>query len=343
MLSELTAPVTKHPAEILCTLITEERKKNLERNIVRYPRKNPIASDIGDCTRQIVHSVLDWDKRSPFDAHGIARMEVGNQREREIVKELMDLGMKIVDGQQSFQIKDPKGRILLSGRIDFKIEYERMRVPVEVKSMAPHIWNSINSLADFEKKSYLRKYTHQLMSYLYHNNMEAGLFLLDDCLGHWKFIFVPLDYEKTELILRRLELAVNHIDAKTYPDRIEYSSEICGKCAFNHVCLPIENITTSGDFLEDGELEALMERRESLKLMAKDYEELDEQIKDRFLKREKVIVGNPPRFIVTGKERSRTSYATALLPKEDLEKIKQTTTFWATKIEPVVLGQEAKA
>src|SRR3990167_2007396 len=232
MLNEVNAPVTKHPAEVLCTLITEERKKNLERNATRWPRKNPIASDIGDCDRQIVHGVLDWDKRTAFDADLLARFKVGDQREKEIIKDLMDTGFKVVDTQQSFEVKDSKGRQIITGRIDLKISHNGVRIPVEIKSMAPNIWNSVKSMEDFKKKPHLRRYIRQMQIYLYANNIDAGIFILDNCMGAWKPIFVPLDYEETELILKRLELAVNHIQAKTYPDRIEYSSSICGNCPF---------------------------------------------------------------------------------------------------------------
>src|SRR3990167_685122 len=47
----------------LCDEILRRRTESLERRIEKYPRNNPIASDIGECGREMVLSILHWEER----------------------------------------------------------------------------------------------------------------------------------------------------------------------------------------------------------------------------------------------------------------------------------------
>src|SRR3990167_1506257 len=156
--------------EELATLIPQKRAEKLQTRITSWPRKNLIASDIGECDRYMAYSVLDWEKRQPHDTNLQARFDVGNQVEDSVIRELGDIGFKVVENQSPFEVKDKNGKTLVSGRIDGKILHNGRRVPFEVKSLNPNVFQQLNSIEDFDKKPWLRRYVRQMQVYLYANN-----------------------------------------------------------------------------------------------------------------------------------------------------------------------------
>jgi CRISPR/Cas system-associated exonuclease Cas4 (RecB family) len=269
--------------EKLVNEIVERRKQYLLSKIKRYPVNNFRASDIPDCDRYMVHSILNWDERTLYDEWLQATFDRGNAEEKQVIIDLMTLGFEFIHQQMPFEIKNRASEVICRGHIDGKILWEGKAIPCEIKSMNINTFNSLNSIEDFTKKPLHRKYLRQMQLYLFGNNEEAGVFILTDLQGHYKFIVVILSYEECEWILKRLEKNWEFVKNREYPDRIEYSDKICGRCAFSHLCLP-EVKHEGSQMIENEILEGKLERREELKKLADEYETLDDEIKEPFKK-----------------------------------------------------------
>lgn len=270
-------------SEALAFDIQERRKQSLKSRINISPRRNPIMSDIGECERQMVYAITDWDKRPPHDENLQARFDAGNLQEREIISELTKLGYDVSLSQMPVEIKHKDGSVLASGRIDGFIKYHGVKIPIEIKSMNPAVFDGIETVEDLQKKPYLRKYIRQLMLYCYGNNIEEGLFILTNCLGAIKAVPITLDYGECEAILKKLESVHEHLKNKTQPDRIPYREEICGWCPFAMICLA-DVVRTEAEVLTNDDLLMRLEQRESLKEASSQYDRVDKSIKDEIKK-----------------------------------------------------------
>jgi hypothetical protein len=292
-------------AAALAQEIIDRRKKELAGRINHYQRKNSILSDIGECERQMVYSVLDWDKKPLHDEELQARFDIGNLFEREIVRDLLGLGFSVNHAQMPVEILGRGGVKIATGKIDGFIQYEGKKIPIEIKSMNPNVFNSINSVEDFNKKPWTRKYLRQLQLYLFGNNCEEGLFICTDCLGHWKLFPLYLDLGECEALLQRLERVYAAIQSKTYPDRITYDQSLCGKCPFSVICLA-DIINKPADFIDNPALEADLDRHEELKPMASEFDALHDKIKGTFKGIEKAVVGT--KYLIQMIPSQRTTY-----------------------------------
>ncbi len=307
----------------LCKEIAERREKRLQSKITAWPRKNVIASDIPWCTRQGVYAITHWDKRKPHDTRLQARFDKGKQEEENALRELGELGFEVVEREIPLP-KDMQDRYGITGRIDCKVLYRGKRIPTEVKSMHPMFFDKFDTLDDLKSDLFTSRYVRQLTIYLLATNEEEGMFLITDCLGHWKLIPCPLDYQEAEHCLQVAEEINAAVAAKTLPDRIPYDDEICGKCAFIQECLPDLEARARAGFEDDPEAEQdfqkRLERRETLQEGAKEYERLDKEIKDEFKQRYAerdiriLMVGD---FTVSCKSQVRTFYE---IPDEDKPK-----------------------
>lgn len=311
-------------SEKLADQIIERRRAELKKQITSYQRKNLILSDIADCDRYLAYSVLEWDKRPLHDEDLQARFNAGRMWEREAIRELEGLGYEIILSQQPVQIKNRKGDVIATGKIDgfvvFEHEGKKIQVPIEIKTMQPNIFNTIKGSEDFQKRPYLRKYPRQLMLYMFGNNTDEGLFLLLDGLGRWKLLPLALDYGACEWLLQRIERTHEAIQAKQFPDRIPYDSQICGKCAFSHICLP-DVLNKAADMIDNPDLEADIARHEEIKPIAAEYDQLHNTIKETFKGIEKAMVGT--RFLVQNIPSARTTYELPADVEQQIDELKK--------------------
>ena len=288
--------------------IVAARKNKLESQRAVYPRNTFIASDIVGCDRYMVYSVLNWQDRQALDGAVLARLEEGRRHEKQIIAELLELGFEVIEGQKPFEIKNRSGEIICRGKIDGILRDGKNKYPFEIKTMNPNVFNSVSSLDDFNKKEYLRKYIRQIQLYLYGNNLDEGMFILDNLAGQQKILPVSLDYGECEKILQQLERCWELVKQKKYPDPISYDENICGNCPFATTCLrdiPAENRL---DFSTDEDLPTLLARYDELKPLAKEFEEVDDAIKSKFAivdKTKDILVGDNWRIsIKIGKRKS---------------------------------------
>ena len=327
--------------DTLLTDIERRRAEALDRKREAYPRNNPVASDIGECQREMVLSIVHWKERPLPDEWLVARFQRGNVIENLAIAELQALGFTVRVERTPFEITDKKGRVVLRGKVDGFLEWRdeegrRHEVPFEVKSMDPNVYKRINTVEDFDHFAYTKKYPRQLCSYLYGNNLEAGFFLLDDCLGHWKLIPVTLDFAEMERILKMVEGAVEAVEwIRAQPDEeaailpaFHPNPAVCHRCwAKGRVCFPplaLAGVTVA----DDPEFEADLNREFELAPAAKEHEGLHKSNRERVRGKDGLIVGP---YYITGRE---------ILVNYKAQPARPNVPQWRTKIER--LAGEAK-
>ncbi len=281
------------------------------------------------CARHLVYQRLNWQEKPLLGTTTLLIFREGDLHEKAVLQLLTDAGIEVVETQRPFEIKE----IQLRGRIDGRTKIDDRKVPTEIKSMNPHDFEKINSGEDMlaSTKVWIRGYMTQMMLYLLGMNEEEGLFILKNKVnGELKFIIVKLDYEYAEKEWKKLESVNKHVAASTYPDRIEDRS-VCVRCDFRHLCLPDE----ASDVLaisDDAELVSLLEEREKLRDVAKDYEAIDKRVKELL---EPQPAGT---YLVGGKFQVKiSSYETTIyaIPPDVKEQFKQKETRFKTLITPV--------
>ena len=312
--------------------IVEKLDQETAKRIKQYPHPNNRASEAGHpCVRFLVLSRLHPEKKALHDV-GLQRIfDEGNLHEKAVLREIEEAGLHIVEQQRPFEWKKFK----LSGRIDAKIAVNGAYIPLEIKSCSPNIFPHIKGLKPEElitsKYSWVRNYPAQIQSYMLMDGKEEGIILFknkttgEKCQKNFK-----LDLEYTESILKKLEIVNTYVDNEDIPG-VEMIDE-CKRCGFaKTMCFPGQDYGPGFDLISDDELESKLIRRQELKSLAKEYEELDKEVKEH-LKGKNVIVGE---FIIESKEFERKNYK---VPAEIKEQYLEISTYFKTSIEK--LGAE---
>ena len=299
--------------ELIDNIVTKYDNK-LKSQISTYPRERFVASDIGDCDRAMCYSILNWSEKKLFNTYVQALLNMGKEHESRVLRDLMELGFEVIDNQATLDIKNRSGVVICRLKIDGKIRFEKKKYPFEIKTMNINNFNSIRSIDDFQKKRLYRKYLRQIQMYLYGTNSEEGVLILTDLQGHYKILPIYLDLGECELILRRLESNWEFVQKKQLPDRIEYNPQLCEHCDFSHVCLPDIN-TKPATMINDQELIDQLNRRSELVNLAKEYELIDKEVKERFKQiTEPVIIGTD--YMIETKKQIKNSVDIKSIPDE---------------------------
>lgn len=228
--------------------------------------------------------------------------DMGREIEEIVLKELREAGFQIHEGQRAFSWPEYG----ITGSIDGMIIMDGEAIPLEIKSASPFAYDSINSVEDIKKHKYpyMRRYLSQVTLYCLMSNKDRAVLLFKNKVsGALKEIWVPLDYELGETLLKRAEAINAHVAAGTIPDRIT-DERICEDCPFLHICIP-DHIGREVEILDDGELVELLTRQEELKPIKKEYEEIDSTLKKKLEGRDKLMVGP---FYITGKYVEKKSF-----------------------------------
>ena len=263
-------------AGTLAASIVGKRHERLEKRASEppfKPRRN-YASNLSACVRQMTYQHTHWQEREPFDTDGVAHMEDGNHEEKLVITELMADGFDVVE--QQVQLDDDK--YFVTGKIDGKLRWQGRRVPFEIKRVSPYAFDKLNTVEDFKASEWDYKKLRQLTLYLFLHSEEVGLFILSNGIGGRKVIVVPLDYELGEAILKSLEQTNAAVKSGVLPDRIEYTSKICGRCPWRRTCLP-DLAFGEGVVLGDAELKDAVTRYLDLKPRAAEFEKVKKEIK----------------------------------------------------------------
>lgn len=286
--------------------IIERIKDGKRKKLKTYPCHVVRASEIGHpCERYNVYCITNWQDKKPVDAELQFIFEGGNAIEEMAIKDFEDAGFTVYrpEPDTSVQEKTPK----ITGHYDIRVDFGDQRVRTgEIKGLNIYDFDKLNTIEDFynSKKVWVRKYPAQLMSYMYMKNEDEGFFYLKSIPRFQpKLIWVKLDYTYMESILKKTERIYAHIAAQTLPDRVK-DYEICEYCPFSHICLP-DIVRSDMVFMDSAEMEGMLNRRDELKEYAREYDEIDGQLKKSFAEKEKISCGN---WLITGKWIVRKSY-----------------------------------
>jgi hypothetical protein len=246
--------------EDLCAEILRKQEEAYKDAATVYPQHVPRASSIGDCDREMVLSMTNWQLRPPPEPGLMAIFERGKVIEKVVLKQLSDLEFDVTLSQMASEIRDRDGTLLCTLHIDGRIEWQGICPVFECKSLNQYTWASIDTAEDLaaSKTAWARKYPRQLLLYMYAHDEPNGLFLCDDKSGHWKVIPMRLEdhLDTVETLLQRLRSVVDHKAAGTLPAFID-NPLICKACwcCKAGICLPPMDWSAGGiHIIDDMEL-----------------------------------------------------------------------------------------
>lgn len=278
--------------------VEKRRTSRLEGQRKTFRQTTCRASNIGECDRQLYYEIVNWADKPPVDLETQARFDEGIEQHKKVRRELLEDGFEVIEGEKSFELKGRNGRVICTGHIDGKISMNETTIPFEIKSLNPNIFAQINTLDDFNKYQWARKYPRQIQLYLFGENKEIGIYILTDCLGHRKYFTVKLNYEQTEQLITRCELVVESVERKV-PPPFHKDVSVCRRCwALGRLCTPPLDFGPGIQVIDDPEIEEALKRREELAESAKEHKALDKQIKEYFKERPDCLVGD---FHVSGR------------------------------------------
>lgn len=256
-----------------------------------YPCEHLRASNIGHpCERYLYLLIKHWDEVKPHDEGLQNIFDFGNSVEAYTIQKLKDAGLEVITPtQRSWKVLNP----LITGREDIRIKDPEtgQLYPAEIKGLSPMEWERLNSIDDFytSKRYYVRGYPAQLMVYCWKFEKEIGFFVLTNKLtGEIKIIDVPFDWQRADALLKKGERIYKALETDTPPDSCDDIS-VCESCGLRHICTAA--IDRAEMEIDDGELEAAIDRKNELSPAYREYQEIGERIKRIVGEREKVLAG----------------------------------------------------
>ena len=213
------------------------------KQIKNYPCHTNRASAIGDhCTRRLVYERTRWQDKQKHSVDTEYIFDIGNLLERPVVALLENAGFDIIRNQEPLKYMSKK-KILWTGHID-GVLIDKVtglgEFVLEVKTMNPHVWETINTPEDFQRYFWTKKYSAQLTCYMFDLEIPRGIWILKNkSSGKMKQINYELDFEFFETILQKCESINQHIENETLPDYLKDEPDHCElKCAYFHICNP---------------------------------------------------------------------------------------------------------
>src|SRR5262245_50260955 len=262
------------------------------------PHDAVYASAYRRCDRRMVYELTQPQTLPPWPPETLARFRRGEDRERDLLADLMRMGrdasprFSVIGQQQRFQLRDHKGRLAISGRVDARIEIDRVSAPIEIKAWSPFIVDRIETFADLFDVPWTTAGAYQLLAYLFGAGEPFGFLLLDRS-GIPKLLPVELEpnLDRMEEFLQKAERALDAVAAGELPPFLDDDPSECQRCPwYGHTCNP--PLSSPGTrILSDPELEAAINRRQELKAAADEYRDLDDDIKARLRGIESAVIG----------------------------------------------------
>ena len=321
-------------------MIVEKVLEAKAQKIKQWPVNANRASELGhECLRYLVLNRTRWQEKSLHDARLQMIFDMGRMVEDLVQQDLREAGFTIVEQQRPFSWQ----KYQITGRIDLKLvidprlmatdtippevkaklqQYESPVIPTEIKSAAPHPFESINSIGDMlrHKYHYMRKYPAQLCLYMLMDDKDIGLFLFKNkSTGELKEIWWVLDYDFAESLVQKAEAINKHVADSTLPDPMPYNEDICRGCGFEHICLP-ERIGKEVNISDNTELLELVTRYMTLKPGAKEYDEVNDRINKLVEGNGKILIGD---YFIEGQWIERKAYDVPAEVKQQYQVIKK--------------------
>lgn len=286
--------------------LTRRRRQATKRTEMRV-----YASAWRECERRMVLELTDGDKLPEHPPELLAKFRRGEDRERDLLADLSRIGrdadpeFSLIGQQERFEVKDRRGRAVISGKVDARLAIGGLKAPIEVKAWSPQLVDRIETFDDLFENQWTQSGGYQLLSYLYGANEPLGFLLLDRS-GLPALIPVHLEtqLERMEAFLQKAERVVDHALAGTLPDFID-NPPACRRCPFfGGSCQPDLN---AGDVqvFTDEDFERDLHRWYAIQEQGKEFASLDRKLKDRLRGVENGISGP---FSITGRWGKYTRY-----------------------------------
>lgn len=278
-------------------MIVEQVNEYMARQIKQYPCNSNRASSIGHpCERYLVFERTRWNEKTLHDVSLQFIFNEGNVQEKAVLDLLSAVGIQVIEQQRSFAWRLHN----ITGHIDGKVLINRECLPLEIKSMSPYVFESINSAEDLLHSNYehLRRYPAQLTMYMLMDEKERALFLFKNkSTGQLKEILLPLDYFYAESIIQKIERVNHAIDVEETPAPMSWG-DTCERCGYRHICIQ-EVVRTEMEIRDDPEAEKKIDRWFELDPLRKEWADIDGWRKEYFRNIDKMVVGN---YLILGKE-----------------------------------------
>jgi len=231
------------------------------------------------CKKFLVHCRLDWKKRQQMDIDGRWRTEEGIDKEWVVKKWLGNIGFELTQAQRYFNTDDPGlerfKRLKISGKIDGMVDvrgripapFDKFKeLPVEIKSISPHYWNSTKTIEDIKRhpKFWINKIPSQLNTYFVFKGWPGGLLILVTFGKKPRLLPMLFDKILWEEDSRRIRSVNSYVQKKKYPPPMPFDATVCGMCDFDHLCAPLKVSTTLVEIgaIDEMELEIYLELKE---------------------------------------------------------------------------------
>lgn len=255
----------------------------------REPAVSNRCSELGHpCTAYAYFSrTVPADERPSVSEDLAEIFDEGKKQERSIQADLLEMHYDVKRQQE--RLYWPKYNI--TGHKDFAISKNGSPyVRCEFKSVNPYTFDKLSTPEDVRnnKATWVQKWYSQTILYmLLDNQKEYWLFLKNKSRGSIKpirFVWNDQLWEDAEALLKKAE-TVNRlvqIGEKPTQDMKIANADECSRCQFFTVCLPEMNFGVAARILSDELADELAEKTERLlvlKPFAKEYEDLDEEVK----------------------------------------------------------------
>jgi hypothetical protein len=312
----------RHPVSDLQLLIDEIQGQRRSRVLGAqrgYRQDHPRASSIGNCAREVFYQITQWELKPTHDAELLFRFQRGSDVELIVKRELLGDGHEVVEAQRTFEIKEHvpelgKDLIICTGHIDGRIAHKGIKPVVEIKSLHPNVWARIETFEDFGRMgSFWARYPRQLLLYCYAHSEPDAMFLLDDCLGHWKLVpaFLEDHMDACERALQIAKTAAVAVETGTEPDFIDDPSE-CRRCWARQagVCFPpLDHSADAVQIVNDELVGVDLARTAELREGGEEFNRLVKGIKNQFKARGagRYLAGD---FLVEVEVKSKKTFAT---------------------------------
>ncbi|HEY3175654.1 MAG TPA: PD-(D/E)XK nuclease family protein [Candidatus Polarisedimenticolia bacterium] len=329
--------------QIVTSALDDELRRAREGRGSPKSKRRLYASEWHPCRRKLYLDMKDPASGRPYEVEALRAFHRGDQREADIKADLEQAGKRsrppfeMVGAGEAVELTDRQGRIVITGRIDFSIRFERRLYPFDYKSW-PSVGQRVFTADDLEHSPFTRGAEMQLLIYMYaqaleDGDMEKSGYLLIDLPSEPRPIRIDLAdrLEKVERFLTDAELSLDAIDNDDPPAMIQDVQE-CRRCRYFRRSCPGFDVAGAGAVVfTDEQIISDVAREAQLKAFNAEYEGLHKKNVERFRGVTHAIVGN---HLVVGEEGSRHYKEKPATPAKDVKT-------WSMRIVP--LGTESAA
>lgn len=262
------------------------------------PHDTVYASAWRACDRRMVYE-LRGESVATWTPDTLAKFRRGDDRERDLLVDLARVGrdadppFNVIGQQERFTLRDRRGRVAITGKVDARLELNGVRAPLEIKAWSPYMVDRIESFADVFTNPWTRSGGYQLLAYLYGAGVPYGFLMLDRS-GIPRLLPVELDahLDRMEEFLTRAERVLDAHATGTLPPYLDNDPAECQRCPFyGSTCNPPLAALNPMQIIADPDLEAALTRREALTAAADEYDQIDRDVKKKLRGIEHGLVG----------------------------------------------------